>query len=187
MNQLAELDKHSLVALYEELNAKYFEAALPPCRIIWSRRLTRAAGNIDVRARLIKLSQPLLIEAFRGEIEAFEYTICGVVCRDSYAALIEILKHEMIHLWLHERGLPSGHTTLFRAQARAMGQPKTRHGIARPLPKSGWIYRCAHCSQTSIRRRRYGRAIACAACCKKWSGGRYDERFRLRGQRIVGS
>lgn len=180
------MNGRQLILLYDELNQKYFEGTLPACRIEWSRRLTRAAGNIDVRRRLIKLSMPLLVDAFRREsLFAPEFSVCGVPCDDPAHALEEILKHEMIHLWLHERGLPSGHTPEFRAKARAIGQPRIRHGIALPIPKSGWIYACPICRAEFTRRRRYGRAVACAQCCKQWNKGRYDDRFKLRGRRIA--
>ncbi len=175
-----------LETLYRQVNADCFFGALPMCRVMWSRRLTRTAGNIDVRARLIKLSAPLLIDAFIGEsLFGVEYMVCGVLCATSEEAVNEILKHEMIHLWLHEKGLPSGHTAEFRRQARALGQPKTRHAIALPPPRQGWVYCCSICKNQFTRRRRYGRAMACAKCCKQFNGGRYDERFKLKGRRIT--
>ncbi len=172
-----------LPELYARINARWFQNELPPCQLKWSRQLTRAAGNIDVKNRLIKLSVPLLIDAFALENAGFE--ICGVFCDCKAVALEEILKHEMIHLWLHERGLPSGHTAQFRLKARQIGQPKTRHGIARPLPKTGWIYCCARCQSQITRRRRFGRPVACAACCKIYNGGVFDARFRLKGRKIA--
>lgn len=174
-----------LQALFSELNACYFENVLPVCQIHWSKRLTRAAGTIEVRRRVIKLSVPLLIESFQtASLFAPTFLICGVACDSQQSALREILKHEMIHLWLHERGLPSGHTTEFRAKAREIGQPKTRHQIQLPPPRRGWLYCCAHCGHEFSRRRRYGRAVACGACCKKHNDGTFDVRFRLRGKRI---
>ncbi|HEX8465699.1 MAG TPA: SprT-like domain-containing protein [Abditibacterium sp.] len=177
------LSPTELNALYDRLNLEFFDASLPPCRIRWSRQLTRAAGNIDVKNRLIKLSVPLLVDAYARENSGFE--ICGVVCASPDIALVEILKHEMIHLWLHERGLPSGHTAAFRAKARALGQPQIRHAIARPQPKSGWIYSCPRCAAQITRRRRFGRPVACARCCKTHSGGSFDARFQLRGRKIT--
>lgn len=171
--------------LYQILNAEYFDSALPGCKISWSRQLTRAAGNIAVKKREIKLSIPLLLEAFQnGSLFAPEYSICGVQCDNCDDAIREILKHEMIHLWLFEKGLPHGHTPEFRKKARALGQPKTRHGIDLPAPKSGWQYSCLHCSAIFSRRRRYGRPVACARCCKRFNKGLYDARFKLRGRRI---
>ncbi len=177
------LRQPELLRLYAQINADWFGNELPICQLKWSRQLTRAAGNIDVKNRLIKLSVPLLIDAFELKPAGFE--ICGVRCDNRETALEEILKHEMIHLWLHQRGLPSGHTAQFRLKARQIGQPKTRHAIARPLPKSGWIYRCARCGAQIMRRRRFGRPVACAACCKAHNGGKFDARFRLKGSKIV--
>ena len=166
--------------LYQQLNRQWFDGELPACEIRWSRRLTRAAGNIRVHSRVITLSIPLLIDAFN---DGARYEICGVAACDSAAALREILKHEMIHLWLHVRNLPCGHTAAFRAKARAIGQPQTRHGIALPSPKSGWIYRCAHCQTQIARRRRLSHAGACARCCNLYNGGKFDARFVLHGRR----
>jgi len=175
----------NLDVLFQELNETYFDAILPPCRIQWSRQLTRTAGNIDVRRRVIKLSLPLLVDAFANRsLFGPEYQVCGVICTNPEEAMHEILKHELIHLWLHVQGLPSGHTTAFRAKARSMGQPRTRHGIALPPPTSGWIYKCGHCSTEFPRRRRYGRPVACLKCCKRYGNGKFDERFKLRGRRI---
>ena len=166
-----------LQELYQWLNREFFAGELPPCSIQWSRRLTRAAGNIRVEARLITLSWPLLVDVWQ---EGSSFEVCGVLCPCAAQALREILKHEMIHLWLFERGLPCGHTREFRLKARAIGQPKTRHGIALPVPRSGWVYECGGCGAKVFRRKRCGRRGACARCC----GGRYDERFRLRGRRL---
>lgn len=175
-----------LQQLYVSLNLQYFEGILPPCRIQWSRQLTRAAGNIDVKARVIKLSVPILEEAYaRESLFSPEYQVCGVRCDNSGSAIREILKHEMIHLWLFEQQLPCGHTPQFRAKARAMGQPATRHDIALPPRKSGWEYTCTHCQTKFVRRRRYGRAVSCGKCCDRWSNGRFDARFKLKGRRIA--
>jgi hypothetical protein len=172
--------------LYHQFNAEHFDGVLPPCTLSWSRALTRTAGNIDVRRRAIKLSVPLLIEAFRRDsLFAPQYTVCGVQCDNCESAVREILKHEMIHLWLYEKGLPHGHTPEFRHKARELGQPKTRHQIALPAPSSGWEYLCAHCGDAFTRRRRYGRPVACARCCKRFNKGRYDARFKLKGRRIA--
>jgi predicted SprT family Zn-dependent metalloprotease len=170
-----------LPALYQALNREFFQDELAPCSIRWSRRLTRTAGNIRVRERLITLSVPLLLDVWTRDCV---FQVCGVPCSSSGQALVEILKHEMIHLWLFEQKLPCGHTREFRRKARQIGQPKTRHGIALPPPKSGWIYECASCQSRLFRRRRLGKRVACATCCRQKSGGNYDERFRLRGRRL---
>ena len=136
-----------LLALYSQLNAEFFDGALPLCEIKWSRALTRAAGNIRVESKVITLSVPLLLDVWK-EGTAFE--VCGIWCASPREALAQILKHEMIHLWLHQQQLPCGHTREFRLKAWQIGQPKTRHGIARPAPKVGWIYECASCNPRFI-------------------------------------
>jgi len=171
-----------LQALYDELNDLSFDGILPPCEMKWSRRLTRAAGTIRCERRLVTLSVPLLVDPFVVPGAAFE--ICGVICDSYESALREILKHEMIHLWLYVQKLPHGHTPAFRAKARAIGQPRTRHNIALPPPMSGWIYSCSFCPSELHRRRRFSRPVACASCCKRHSRGKYDERFKLKGRRL---
>lgn len=179
------MDTTALFRLYEQLNSQYFDAALPFCPIIWSRQLTRTAGNINVIAPKMKISYPLLVEAFTPkDLFPPEFEICGVRCDSSEKAIEEIIKHEMIHLWLHERGLPCGHTAAFRAKARQMGQPKTRHQIETPKPRSGWEYHCPKCKSTFMRRKRFGRPVACASCCKKFNKGKFDARFKLHGKRL---
>lgn len=91
----------------------------------------------------------------------------------------------MIHLWLYEKQLPHGHTPEFRRKAREIGQGKTRHAIDLPTPKTGWQYSCNACGDAFARRRRYGRPVACARCCKQFNRGSYDARFKLRGKRII--
>jgi ribosomal protein L37AE/L43A len=186
MRKLSAIMSNSDVQqLYAELNTLHFEGVLPPCRIVWSRQLTRAAGNIQVKARIIKLSIPLLLEAFSSaSLFPREYLVCGVRCDNAETAVREILKHEMIHLWLFVRGLPHGHTAAFRAKARSLGQTKIRHEIEVPTPKSGYLYSCPNCAREYSRRRRYGRARACGPCCKAFNGGAYHERFKLRGRKI---
>jgi predicted SprT family Zn-dependent metalloprotease len=171
-----------LQVLWERLNRRFFEGTLPPCRIEWSRRLTRAAGNIDVRKRRVKLSVPLLIDAFENNSA---HQVLGVRCEDSASAVEEVLKHEAIHLWLFERGLPHGHTPQFRQKAREIGQPRTRHAIARPLPRTGWVYTCAGCGAQIVRRKRFAAARACARCCRTFSNGKFDARFKLSARRIT--
>jgi hypothetical protein len=177
-----------LQKLYHALNGEFFDSILPPCEIVWSRQLTRAAGNIDVRARRIKLSTPILRDAFiPPQLFAPSFCVCGIHCDNCDDAIREILKHEMIHLWLFEKKLPHGHTREFREKARALGQSKIRHEIAVPPRTSGWEYSCAHCGGRFSRRRRYGRAVACAMCCNKFGNGKFDVRFKLKGKRIVGA
>ena len=91
---------HRLQELWLALNARYFNGALSPIRIFWSRRLTASAGMFVTRVgprarrhnatdtgterRLIRLSLPLLLDQPEREI-------------------VVTLAHEMIHQWQFER------------------------------------------------------------------------------------
>src|SRR6185295_5810023 len=87
----------ALQDLWRTLNLRYFDGALPPIPIVWSRRLTSSAGLFITREgprprrghsepggerRLIRLSVPLLQ---RPEVSPQDVRIT--------------LAHEMIHQW----------------------------------------------------------------------------------------
>jgi hypothetical protein len=42
-----------------------------------------------------------------------------------------------------------------------------------------YVYHCKNCRRHFPRVRRIRQATACLACCRKFSRGKYDERFRL--------
>ena len=44
---------------------------------------------------------------------------------------------------------------------------------------AGWVATCVGCGALHRRARRPARATACAACCRRHAGGRYDARYRL--------
>ena len=91
----APVSAEQLQALWTELNARYFDARLPPISILWSVRLTASAGIFASRTgprapchgsdpvgrerRLIRLSLPLLSSHPEG--------------------VRATLAHEMIHQW----------------------------------------------------------------------------------------
>lgn len=59
-------------------------------------------------------------------------------------------------------------------------------GGATPGAFGGWVgvtATCPGCGAVSRRARPPKRATACAACCRRHAGGRYEERFRLRFSR----
>ena len=95
---------------------------------------------------------------------------------NSIALITQTMGHEMIHYWLWSRGLPYGHTSEFSKKMKEMGVPRFN-----PAPRfraAKFIYECLHCRTEFPARKRWS-GLACAACCKVHSGGRYDLRFRL--------
>lgn len=173
-------DQPALLNLYRSLNDQYFEGDLPLCKITWSSRLTHTGGHISPDRRLITLSRPLLLEKFK-QVTLFppEFEVCGVLCTSSDEAIREVMKHEMIHFWLHLQRLPYGHNSLFRAKARSLGQSSIRHLIT-PTSRAGdLIYRCPGCGGEITRRRAPRRPIACLSCCRRHNRGKFDQRFQL--------
>ncbi|MBI5833607.1 MAG: SprT-like domain-containing protein [Armatimonadetes bacterium] len=140
---------------YDQLNALHFDGLCPPVRLTINPRLRSAAGRIFPSRRLIELNFHRLTQV-----------------PDSRA---ETVFHEMIHLWLHTRGLPSGHTTEFVAKMAERGHEAVRfgrgpgvNGQRHDYPGSSRrvAYRCPGCDLEFEVRRRYGRPMACARCLR---------------------
>lgn len=128
------------------------------------------AGRAWSQSAKVELN-PLLIECGSEEID-------------------RTLRHELAHLVAHHRAA--------RAQRRRIqphgpewqeactdlgidGEERT-HRLeklqARRLTRK-FHYRCPACGREFPRVRAIRRPLACAPCCTKWNGGRYDSRFRL--------
>ena len=139
---------------YTELNAGYFEGKLPACKIEVSRRLSRTAGKIWPKLRLMRLS---LSYHHRYGLEELRNTIL----------------HEMIHLWLYEQKLPSGHTPRFRAKLAEVGL--TGRVTALPIPPRPYkyIYGCPGCQREISTRRKIN--SSCGRCDKV-----YNPRYKFK-------
>lgn len=96
------------------------------------------------------------------------------------------LKHELAHLVAYER---SGrrridpHGAEWKSACVELGIPGERSFHTLPFErrrmKRSHAYSCPHCSSTILRVRPIRRVVACYACCRKFNGGRYHDRFRL--------
>ena len=78
-----------------------------------------------------------------------------------------------------------GHPAYLRVEHRASGRVIWPGGEAAGAygGTAGFVATCPGCGETSRRAQRPRRAVACAACCRRHAGGRYDARFRLRFSR----
>ena len=84
-----------LYAHYEVANREKFDSLLPPdYQIQFNPLLRRLTGRITYGWRLI-------------EISLYHFRTYG------YADAVATLEHEMLHLYLHVLGQPSGHNQLF--------------------------------------------------------------------------
>lgn len=151
-----------LLAAYDDfdrLNREHFEGLCPPVRLTINPRLRSAAGRIVPARRTIELNWHRLAQLPESRTET--------------------LFHEMIHLWLHTRGLPSGHTADFVAKMAERGHEAVRFGRGQgvngqrhdyPGSTRRVAYRCPGCQQEFEVRRRYGRPMACARCLRAGLG-----------------
>src|SRR6266576_3048047 len=135
-------------------------------RVEWNSRLKTAAGRADYREKLISLN-PRLIE-HPTEID-------------------RTLRHELAHILAQFRAgrrriLPHGGEWRIACRDLGITDEKRCHNLpfaARTFP-ARLVYRCPNCREEFPRVRRIGRAVACLACCRKYNGGNFDARFRLR-------
>ena len=156
---LAKLRVH-----YRKVNKAKFGNILPlDYSITWNPLLRRLTGRITYSLRLI-------------EISTFHYQRYGFV--DAVATL----EHEMLHLYLHELGLPSGHNQRFREEAgvRNIRVFHSNHYPRNRPSRDRYVYLCASCGRMVFRQRRPDQALACGVCCRLEAGGRWDPRFALR-------
>ncbi len=146
---------------YDELNAAHFGDLCPPVKLVINQRLRTTAGRIDTARRVLELN--------------------GLRLAQLPETRIETIYHEMVHLWLYAQGLPCGHTAAFRAKMTERGHvsigygrdddPKGPHHRFRGSERRV-VYRCPGCGQEFVRRRRFGRAMACRACYDAGRGRR---------------
>lgn len=163
-----------LPPLFHRYNQTFFAKAIPydRLRLSWSRRMRRAAGSYRHRGDLAKitLSLPLLSPL-------------------PTSATHSTLVHEMIHAWvdlvLHQR---EGHGPCFRAKMEDINGQGTdltisiRHHFPVPHTPASWQARCDNCGAATPYKRRV-KGLACRACCGRFNGGRWDQRFLLRFER----
>jgi predicted SprT family Zn-dependent metalloprotease len=142
-------------SFYQNLNQQHFDGSLPPCQLEFSRRLVRTAAKIWPSERLIRLS--LSYHQYYGQVE-----------------LENTLLHEMIHLWLHEQGLPSGHTSRFRQKLAEVGISDRMRALPIPPRPYRYLYRCPTCQREVKTRRKIN--SSCGHCDKVYNP---HHRFKL--------
>jgi predicted SprT family Zn-dependent metalloprotease len=146
-----------------------FDGILPrDFRIVFNPFLRRLTGRITYSQRLIEISR-------------FHFERYGM--KDAIATL----EHELLHLYLHRLGLPSGHNNDFKRLARVKG---IRVFHENPYPRNTpspfrYLYECPHCGRMAFRKRRVTRPLACGICCRAHANGSFHDRYELRLVRRV--
>lgn len=135
-------------------------------RVRWNPRMRSTAGTALASKSLITLN-PRLREFGAEEVD-------------------RTLRHELAHLLAHFRAgrrRISAHGPEWQQACRDLGLHDEKRCHTLPLPrrqmKPRHFYRCPACHQELNRVRPLRGKTACLACCRKHSGGRYDDRFRF--------
>lgn len=162
----------SLSLLFEEINGHHFESFLDLPVLRWNPRLRASAGRFVPGSRKYW-------QIFRPAIEVASYLLEE---RNSEILIKDTLSHEMIHYWLWIRRKPYGHTAEFIKKMKEMGV--NRYNPVPRIRPNRYVYLCPHCQKAFFAKRKLG-PLACAQCCKKYSNGRYDDRFKLVLDRIL--
>jgi len=144
-------DLEELALRYDDLNRRHFGGRLPRPTFRLSRRML-SAGTVHMEEALLTISVPYHSRHGWG------------------AELTGTLKHEMIHLCLHQRDRPSGHTREFLEECRRTGAPRYSRPLQRPYK---YVYRCVNGHEIRTRKKISGHS--CAKCAPQ-----YHPRFLLR-------
>lgn len=135
-------------------------------RVRWNPRLQTTAGMAYPATALVWLN-PRLIQFGREEVW-------------------RTLLHEVAHVVAHERAgrrKIAPHGPEWRQACLDLGLRDEQRCHALPLPRRvverRHVYRCPRCGSDVARVRPIRNAVACYDCCKRYSGGRFDSRFRL--------
>lgn len=156
--------KNQAASLLRSANAEILATRVS---VEWNARMRTTVGRADFRRCLISLNPGLE-----------RFGVCEID---------RTLRHELAHLLAHfrfrssRRLLPHGNE--WRKACCDLGIAGERAGHSLPLAgrlmRRRFTYYCKNCRGRFARVRRIRRATACLACCRKFSGGKYDERFRL--------
>jgi len=158
--------KTVLETLFHELNQQHFAGELPLPNLRWNSRLSSSAGRFCPGSR-----NPL--RPRKPEIEVATYL---KALPDGEIHIRDTILHEMVHYVLWHRQRPYGHTPEFRRILKSVGA-RRYNPVPKTRPYKHW-YQCLGCKKLVPARRKIAQS-ACSACCKKYSGGKYSERFRL--------
>lgn len=137
----------------------------------WNTRMRSTAGRAFWPEARVELN-PKLIGLGLNEVE-------------------RTLLHELAHLVAYHRAgrkRIAPHGVEWREACVEMGIPGERatHQLGLPSVRQArkWKYVCPACGYGIERVREMKRRVACHGCCRRHSGGRYDERFRLQRMKI---
>lgn len=142
------------------------EALAKKLTVSWNPRMRSTAGLAYPATTQIVLN-PKLLHFGRREVE-------------------RTLFHELAHLIAHHRcgrRKIAPHGPEWRQACEDLGLTNEARCHDLPLPRRklarAFIYQCPKCESLLERVRAFRRPAACMSCCRRYTNGRYDERFKL--------
>lgn len=142
------------------------EALARGVRVRWNARMRSTAGRAWMERRVIELNPRL-----RGVGEA---------------EIDRTLRHEAAHLLAYWRAggrRIQTHGAEWRQACVDLAIPGERVTHSLPFPRrrveARYYYVCPQCGVGVARVRRFRRPSACLACCRSYSGGKFDGRFQF--------
>ncbi len=99
------LTTDELAAIWFDLNVRYFDGALPPIDLVWSRRLTSSIGMFVSRGGpRSSWSETMPAKQPRREIRLSLPLLTPLLARSPHGfnELLSTVAHEMIHQWQYD-------------------------------------------------------------------------------------
>jgi len=99
------LTTDELAAIWFDLNVRYFDGALPPINLVWSRRLTSSIGMFVSRGGpRSSWSETASVKPPRREIRLSLPLLTPLLARSPHGfnELLSTVAHEMIHQWQYD-------------------------------------------------------------------------------------
>jgi SprT protein len=158
-------------------------------RLVIAIGLPSVAANLSVRwnARMRTAAGRAFYESCRIELNPALFEAAGV---DARAEIDRTLRHELAHLVAFHRAggrRIEPHGREWRQACADLDIPDEARCHTLPFEARRQVrklaYECPACGSQILRVRRFRHAVACYECCQRHSGGRYDDRFRLRARR----
>ncbi|MBA5861678.1 MAG: hypothetical protein GDA65_03060 [Nitrospira sp. CR1.1] len=166
------LSAEPLLTIWADLNRRYFQDALPPIRIEWSRRLTSSAGMFVCRIGPRHSHSQSTVDHTRRRCIRLSSVLLPAENPGHDRETVTTLGHEMIHQWQYDilKRRPN-HGQDFRRMMRRMNQDGLGITIYHSLGKevaalAKYAWRCQQCGSIYRRQRRtiQPRRHLCGAC-----------------------
>jgi predicted SprT family Zn-dependent metalloprotease len=165
-----------LADIWTDLNARYFDDALPPIAIVWSSRLTSSVGMFVSRTGPRSSRRDMTVpHATKREIRLSVPLLTPLLARSDVGLneLVSTLAHEMIHQWQYDilKRRPN-HGPDFMRKMREMNRDgmlavTMYHTLKKEVQAlSRFAWRCGRCGRIYRRQRRtiQPRRHHCGSC-----------------------